>query len=399
MPLALNKYGVFFLPIYVAIAFAVAEISVAQESRVVIPAVTVAVVKTSNLRSHIYVDGTVVAHETDEIYPQISNTRIREVLVDMGDTVKTGDVLLRLDDRRLKFEKTKTAAEVDHAKATVDQSKGKIKAASSSFAVTQAILARRQKLVQSGNAPTATLEVAQLANTKAESALESAQDALLVSNADLERAIADDNLAALNLEYTTVTAHAAGMIAERNAVVGGIATMGSDPLFKIIHGGILEVEVQVFESSFIAIDIGDEATFKIAGAYEISGKVNDKEAVIDNLTRMGSMRIALLDTTNLQIGLSAHGTVVTESRTGLTVPATALGTDETGEYVYKVVDGTVRKQPVTTGILFEGDIEIRSGLSEGETVLARAGAFFRDGDAVRPVSAKDDAGTEKSLSK
>jgi hypothetical protein len=39
------------------------------------------------------------------------------------------------------------------------------------------------------------------------------------------------------------------------------------------------------------------------------------------------------------------------------------------------------------GLLAEGEAEIREGLAEGDMVVARAGAFFREGDRVRPFVA------------
>lgn len=400
MPLSLNSYITFCLSVYLAFAITAPETSLAQDSKIVIPAVTVAVVKSANLQSRIHVDGTVVAREMVEIYSQLNNTQIQEVLVDVGDRVSKGDVLMRLDERRLKAEKTKTEAEIAHSKATIGETKGQINAAEVSFAAARANLERKQKLVASGNTSAATLDQARSENAKADSALKTAKDTLLVANARLNTTRANDDLAALDLEHASIVTHSAGVIAERNAVVGDLATTGStSPLFKIIRGGDLEVEVLVFESSFLTIDIGDEAQFQIADTVSVSGKVRQKQPVVDKQTRLGRVRVALQSNAGLQTGLSAHGSILTENRMGLIVPVTALGTDETGEFVHKVVGTTVRKQPVTTGILFNGSIEIQSGLSEGETVLARAGAFFRDGDTVRPVVAKDAVGTKESAGK
>ena len=61
-----------------------------------------------------------------------------------------------------------------------------------------------------------------------------------------------------------------------------------------------------------------------------------------------------------------------------------------------VVDGTrVEARQVTVGLLSGGDAEIRSGLSESDLVVVRAGAFLREGDEVEPVAARDAAGTGK----
>jgi HlyD family secretion protein len=59
----------------------------------------------------------------------------------------------------------------------------------------------------------------------------------------------------------------------------------------------------------------------------------------------------------------------------------------------QVIDGNrVARRTVTPGLVWQGQREILSGLEAGETVIARAGAFFRDGDRVRPLAEKGEAG-------
>ena len=75
-----------------------------------------------------------------------------------------------------------------------------------------------------------------------------------------------------------------------------------------------------------------------------------------------------------------------------TVPASAVLTDLEGSYVQIVKDGVVEKRQVVAGLLSEdGRREIIRGIEEGETVMARAGLFFRSGDRVDPVTAAKSA--------
>jgi HlyD family secretion protein len=53
----------------------------------------------------------------------------------------------------------------------------------------------------------------------------------------------------------------------------------------------------------------------------------------------------------------------------------------------KVVDGNVSRAVVKTGIRDGGWVEILSGLSAGDQVVTKAGAFVRDGDRINPVPA------------
>ena len=54
-----------------------------------------------------------------------------------------------------------------------------------------------------------------------------------------------------------------------------------------------------------------------------------------------------------------------------------------------VRDGRIESRRVTVGLIAGGQAEIREGLSDGDTVVSRAGAFVRDGDRVRSVAAPE----------
>ena len=75
-----------------------------------------------------------------------------------------------------------------------------------------------------------------------------------------------------------------------------------------------------------------------------------------------------------------------DQREAITVPAGAVLADGSGERVQVIRDGRVEARPVKAGILWDGQREILDGLQPGEVVMQRAGAFFRDGDPVKPVT-------------
>jgi HlyD family secretion protein len=70
------------------------------------------------------------------------------------------------------------------------------------------------------------------------------------------------------------------------------------------------------------------------------------------------------------------------------LPLTAVTFGANGPTVQVVTGGKVEVRKVTTGLMGADDIEITQGITEGETFVARAGSFVRDGDAVTPVALK-----------
>ena len=97
------------------------------------------------------------------------------------------------------------------------------------------------------------------------------------------------------------------------------------------------------------------------------------------------MRIALSDVSHAHIGAFASGEIELARRDGVGVPAAALSRDGDSARLYFVRDGRIEERSVTAGIVEGDEIEIRDGLVAGETVVARAAAFLRPGDRVRPV--------------
>jgi HlyD family secretion protein len=77
---------------------------------------------------------------------------------------------------------------------------------------------------------------------------------------------------------------------------------------------------------------------------------------------------------------------VTE-REAVSVPLTAVGSAASGATVMRVNGELVERVAVTTGIRDGGWIEVTEGLAPGDVVVAKAGAFVRDGDRINPVPA------------
>ena len=69
------------------------------------------------------------------------------------------------------------------------------------------------------------------------------------------------------------------------------------------------------------------------------------------------------------------------------MPLTAILYGSAGTVVQVVRRARVETRRVETGLMAAGQVEIKEGLQEGDTVVARAGALLREGDPVRPVMA------------
>lgn len=349
------------------------------------PSVTVAQVAESGIVVRTAVTGTLVPVENVQVNAELNGLAILEILVEVGDVVDAGDVLLILDDRVQEAQVTQADAESLRAEASKRQASSQVDTADVNLS--QAILAldRAKQLKNSGNISQANFDSLVADEATARAALVSAQNGFSVATAQIRVAEAQLELATLNLTRTHILAPSAGLISQRTALVGAITSIGGVPLFVITKDGLIEIEVEVIETALGGISAGDETEFDVAGVGAVEGTVRLVSPTVDPRTRLGIVRVSLNPQPNLRAGLFASGWIVLDTRRSLAVPVQAVLSDASGEYVQVVVDGIIAHRKVVAGQLWQGSREILSGVTAGETVLARAGAFFRDGDHVTPV--------------
>ncbi|HSP25675.1 MAG TPA: efflux RND transporter periplasmic adaptor subunit, partial [Saliniramus sp.] len=292
------------------------------------PAVTVATVAMKPLVASIPISGSVVARDMVEVNPDVGNAEIVELLVDVGDEVAAGDLLVRLDDSRLRSALLRAQTDVARARASMEQSRSRINAAQSVRDSADAARNRNKELFDRGSVAQASLDAAVSALASAEADLVAARDGLLIAQADLDAADAGRALEQHDLESAEVRAHAGGLIVERNIDQGAIAGGAAGPLFRIVRDGVHEVEATVFENALVFLKVGDAVELSLPGGISAQGLVRLVPPAVDPATRLGRVRIALdaqLDEQlALRLGMSASGIVKSDPHDGLTVPATAV---------------------------------------------------------------------------
>ncbi len=350
-----------------------------------IASVTVATVERAEMIGQVPIYGTLVPREEILVYPLVNGSTIETLLVDIGDTTAAGDVLAVLDDSTLTAQLAQARAEFARAQAGVSQARSQITSGEANATQAAATLQRAQALRESGTTTQATLDQALAADQTASANLASAHDGLLVSQAQVQQAQAQLDIAMLNLDRATLRAPASGLVSARNGQVGAIAASGGEPIFRLIRDGLIEVEAEVIETALGDISVGDVAQLDIASVGDAMGTVRRISPIVDPRSRLGTIRIALPGLDGVRSGLFTSGQIVTAQRTSLAVPTTAILSDTSGTFVLVLVDGVLRKTPVAVGLIWNGLREILDGVALGDVVVARAGAFFGDGDRVNPI--------------
>src|SRR5215831_8068252 len=191
-----------------------------------------------------------------------------------------------------------------------------------------------------------------------------------------------------------VQAPAAGVVTASNAVIGATASTRAEPLFRIAARGEMELLAEAPIKSLASLAPDQSAKVEILGLAELPGKVRLASVAINPTTQLGQVRLFIGTDPRLRMGTFGRASIEIGERCNPAVPLSAVLYGPGGTMVQVVRDSRIETRSVTMGLLDEGQAEIREGLAEGEMVVARAGAFVREGDRVRPVVA-DEAPTQQ----
>jgi multidrug efflux pump subunit AcrA (membrane-fusion protein) len=199
---------------------------------------------------------------------------------------------------------------------------------------------------------------------------------------------AGQTLARLNLpEGGTIVVQApvAGLVGSSTAVIGAVASGKGEALFSIIPRSEFDLVGLVPVRDLSKLAINQPARVRIIGAGEVDGKVRRVATTVEPNTQLGQVLVALTSTRRLLANSSARAMIKTGQSCGVSVPLTAILYGNAGTVVRVVKRQRVETRRVETGLMQQGQVEIREGIVEGDIVVARAGALLREGDPVRPV--------------
>jgi len=194
----------------------------------------------------------------------------------------------------------------------------------------------------------------------------------------------------------TLAAPVAGIVSASTALIGMTASRQADPLFKVIADGEFDLAAQADAAGMRRLKTDQAAAVRVAGTGEVKGKVKQVATSIEPNTQLGRVFISVDTSRRLLANAAAQATIKTGESCGISVPLTAVLYGDGATVVQVVRRDRVETRRVETGLMSGGQVEIREGLSEGDVVVARAGALLREGDPVRPIAAGIAATSEAS---
>ncbi|MBE7185177.1 MAG: efflux RND transporter periplasmic adaptor subunit [Methylobacterium mesophilicum] len=366
-------------------AFA-AEAQPAAAPRAAPPSINVVAAKREELRETVTVTGTIVARDTAALGTDVSGLQVVELNVDEGDTVKKGDVLAVLDRRSLDTQLKELEANRAQAEAAAAQVGAQITDAEVAVRQSGEALRRAQELKNKGVSAQSQLDDAINAADSAKARLIVAQRALSASQAQLSVIDAQRGNLQLQIDKTQVRAPADGLVLKRDATLGGVVSANAGPLFRIAINSEFELAADVSEAALARLTKGLPVEVRLAGLDQpIKGKIRRVSPEVNQQSRLGSIRVTLEEHERARVGNFARGEIEINRRETVAVPVSAVIYQGRDAFLQVVSDGKVRTTPVKLGIRGTNMIEVVSGVGEGTEVVARAGTFVADGDAITPV--------------
>lgn len=360
-----------------------------------VPTASVAPVTRGDLSSTLTVAGAFQPYQEVNLHAKVSGY-IRRINVDIGDRVKTGQVIATLEVPELDAQVAAAQAQIRHSQSEIARARDGVTLAEANHSALHAAYARLSEASSRRPGLIAAQELddarakdqdAEAKINEAKSALEAAKEQLGISQAENQRVKALE-------DYSVVTAPFNGVVTMRYADVGSLIQAGttsdtqSMPVVKLAQSDLLRLRMPVPEEDVPFIKSGGDVQIKLqATGKTIPGKI---VRFTRELTASTRTMLAEVDLPNpdlaLSTGMTAEAAIVLQTQTNvLMVPAGAVLKGDGQAYVLTVdANNHVQKKAVTLGIQGPDQVEVAQGLAEHESVIVSGQENYQPGQTVRP---------------
>jgi membrane fusion protein (multidrug efflux system) len=344
------------------------------------PPMTVEVTKVSrgSISTNITVVGNLIGQATVDVAPKAGG-RLRSVNVKLGDQVRRGQVIAKIDDQELLEQVNQAEASHQVAEAGVRRSEADL-----SLALTN--VERARNLYGRQLLPKQQLDDAEARYTSAVATLD-------LSRA--QRAQSESRLKELkiNLANTTVSSPTDGFVSQRLVDPGAWVSQNA-PVVVVVDISSLRLVANVVEKDLKAVNAGDKAVVGVDAfpGENFNGRIARVSPILDPATRTAVIEIEVPNPAyRLKPGMYANVTLELETRANiLTLPKVALVDSGGSRGVYQPnSDNRAEFKAVKIGLEDNEKAEILEGLSEGEIVVAAGAGALRRNDQLMIAGGND----------
>ncbi len=317
----------------------------------------------SALASGPVVTGSIQPERKADLRAEVSAV-VMQVLKENGDAVRKGDVLVRMDQTSIQ----------DNLRSAEDNARNAVQ----SLDQAERNLQRLKTLRASGMTSLQALDDAEVRRNGAQSELSASNARAVVARQQLER--------------TVVRAPFDGVVSDRKVSAGDTASIGKE-LLKVIDPTSMRFAGRVSADKISQVSVGQAVGFRINGyAGQIfRGKVTRVDPSANDVTRQVEVLVSFSDAAQPKVaGLYAEGTIESSNVQALTLPESVLVKAGDKASVWRVANNTLSQVVLQVGArdARTGNIEVRSGLAEGDIILRTPSSNFKEGQSAELASTK-----------
>lgn len=328
----------------------------------------------SDLTSSLTISGSLMPQSRVAVGTKLPG-RLERVLVNIGDQVRAGQTVATMDAREIQ-------AQVDAAQAAVNVAKAGLDAAEAALSNAALEHDRATNLFEKGAIPRQRLDAADTAHRAA-----TAQRDL--ARASLAQAEAAHRRAGEVRRDATLRSPIAGVIVERNYDAGNLVSPGDKPVVSVADSRVLKLEAGVGELDAGRLRVGMPARVEVQArpGTTFDGELAAIAPEIDAKNRQFQIQVRLLNPNNeLLSGMYATARIeIARAQGAVVVPREAVTTMDAKRIVYRVADARVQPVGVVEGLAGDGRVQIVSGLSAGDVVVADARRAIPAGTRVKAI--------------
>ncbi|MDR1989194.1 MAG: efflux RND transporter periplasmic adaptor subunit [Acidobacteriaceae bacterium] len=320
---------------------------------------------------------------------------VRQLLVDYGSRVTAGQVMAVLEIPELEAQLTQDDATVQNAADRVATANHELTRAKAQHDVAHLQYERLSGVAKSKAGLVAQQEVddAHGKDLAAESAVEAFQSSYEAAQSASLAAQANRQRDRVLFNYATITAPFAGVVTQRFANLGTLMQAGTNsstqaiPLVRLSQDDRFRLVIPVPESSVRDIHVGDPVDVRVpALGHTFPGKITRFSVDVQAETRTMHTEVDVPNPDHLLIaGMSAEATLILNRRdAALAIPTQAVAREGEKTSVL-VVDaaGAIAERAVTLGVEAADDIEVLSGVNEGDLVVVGDRVGLKPGQVVQ----------------
>jgi RND family efflux transporter MFP subunit len=347
--------------------------------------------KRSPVSEQILVVGNLVGEATVQVVPRV-NGRLQSVDVKLGDPVRRGQVIARVEDREIQEQVRQAEASFKVAEASIRQREADLKLAKTN-------LDRSRSLYERQLLPQQTFDDVQ-------ARYEASQAQLDLSRAQFEQAKARLDELRITLSNTLIVSPVNGFVGKRFLDPGAFASTNA-PVASVVDISLVRMVANLVERDLRRVHVGTPAQVEVDAfpGEKFKGRVSRVAPVFDPATRTAEMEIEVPNAGfRLKPGMYARVELTVGTRpNALTVPRAALISIDGRDGVFLAVPAaqqdarqtaptngsastqdalTAKFQPVAVGIRDGEQIEITEGLNDGVRVITTGAGALKDGDRI-----------------